>query len=213
MLNEKLIKANFFLKRKTFELNVDLTFKGEGITVIQGPSGSGKTTLLRCIAGLEKPKNGYLEVNGKVWQDKITFIPTYKRNIGYVFQGDSLFPHLSVQDNILFGLIERKVIPDFLEEIISILGIEHLLQRNSQELSGGEKQRIAIARAFAVRPEVLLMDEPLSSLDQERKAEILPCIQQVSNILGASVIYVTHDPVEANFLAQEKLILSSGFVS
>ena len=212
MHDKSSIQARFKIKRCGFSLDVDLSLPGRGITVLQGSSGSGKTTVLRCIAGLLRPDEGLLIVNGKIWQDSQLFLPTYQRPIGFVFQEDSLFEHLTAKENILLGCRERRRVPADLMPLIQILGINHLLQRYPAELSGGERQRVAIARALAVKPEVLLMDEPLSSLDTRRKAEILPYLEQIRDCNLMPIIYVTHDQTEAARLADCLIELQDGRV-
>ena len=210
MSDRNSILARFRLQREGFELDVDLRLPGRGITVIQGSSGSGKTTILRCMAGLEQPDEGFLQVNGKVWQDDQQFLRTYQRPIGYVFQEDRLFDHLTARDNALFGCRDRRFIPAELMPVIEILGINHLLRRYPSELSGGERQRVAIARALAVAPELLLMDEPLSSLDTQRKSEILPYLEQIRDFNRMPIVYVTHDHNEAARLADCLVMLEAG---
>lgn len=206
------IRARFLLTRPSFTLDVDLALAVNGITVLQGESGCGKTTVLRCLAGLEKPNKGFLQVNGTTWQDDTIFLPTHKRSIGYVFQEDSLFEHLTVQRNILFGCKDKRHIPSDLMPLVQILGISPLLGRMPQELSGGERQRVAIARALAINPDILLMDEPLSSLDSNRKSEILPYIEQIRDSHKLPIVYVTHDRFEATRLATELIELHAGKV-
>lgn len=206
------IHARFHLKRVGFRLDVDLKLPGRGISVLQGASGSGKTTVLRCMAGLEHPDQGFLQVNGRVWQDNQLFIPAYKRPIGYVFQEDSLFEHLTAKSNILIGCDQRREVPSTLMPLIEMLGLGHLLQRYPSALSGGERQRVAIARALVVEPEVLLMDEPLSSLDTQRKSEILPYLERIRNSNLMPIIYVTHDQTEAERLADCLIELQDGRV-
>jgi molybdate transport system ATP-binding protein len=212
MHDKSSIQARFKIKRCGFSLDIDLNLPGRGITVLQGSSGSGKTTVLRCMAGLLRPDEGLLTVNGKIWQDSQLFLPTYQRPIGFVFQEDSLFEHLTAKENILLGCRERRRVPADLMPLIQILGINHLLQRYPAELSGGERQRVAIARALAVKPEVLLMDEPLSSLDTRRKAEILPYLEQIRDCNLMPIIYVTHDQTEAARLADCLIELQDGRV-
>lgn len=207
-----MIHARFLLNRPCFKLDVDLRLPGQGITVFQGASGSGKTTVLRCMAGLVQPDQGYFRVRDNIWQDDRRFLPTYKRPMGYVFQEDSLFAHLTAQSNILFGCANRKSIPVNLLPLIEVLGIGHLLHRFPAELSGGERQRVAIARALAVQPEILLMDEPLSSLDSQRKGEILPYLEQIKDLNLMPIVYVTHDHIEAARLADCLVVLQDGSV-
>ena len=212
MRDRDLIDARFKIERPGFTLDVDLCMPGGGITVFQGSSGSGKTTILRCMAGLEKPDEGFLKVKGNIWQDHHIFLPTHKRPIGYVFQEDSLFDHLTAKENILFGCRECSYVPKDLVPLIEILGINHLLHRHPNELSGGERQRVAIARALAVKPDILLMDEPLASLDSRRKAEILPYLEQIRDFNLMPIIYVTHDETEAARLANFVVKLDAGRV-
>jgi len=208
------ITARFQLNYGDFILDVDLQLPGTGITVLFGSSGSGKTTLLRCIAGLQHAPQGLLEINGNVWQDseKNLFLPTHKRALGYVFQEANLFPHLTVAGNLQFGLkrIAKKADAIDLQLILELLGIEHLLKRMPNRLSGGERQRVAIARALALNPEILLMDEPLASLDFKRKQEILPFLSRLHQTLNIPVLYVTHSQQEVAQLADTLVILEGG---
>jgi len=207
------IEARFHIKRSGFTLDVDLKIAGRGVTALFGHSGSGKTTLLRCIAGLERPSGGYLSVNGDVWQDSRYFRPVYKRPLGYVFQEASLFDHLTVFGNLCYGMKRvRGEEQTNLDKAITLLGIGHLLKRKPAGLSGGEKQRVAIARAIAVSPRILLMDEPLASLDNKRKQEILPYLQQLRDELDIPVIYVSHHPDEVAQLADNLVIMENGSV-
>ncbi len=210
------IQVRFQLDYGAFQLAVDLSLPGFGITVLFGHSGSGKTTLLRCIAGLEHAPQGFLEINGKIWQDseKGLFVPTHKRSLGYVFQEANLFPHLSVAGNLQFGLkrIGKSSRPDDLQQILELLGIDHLLYRMPDKLSGGERQRVAIARALALNPEVLLMDEPLASLDLKRKQEILPYLNRLHQETNIPILYVTHSQQEVAQLADYLVVLEEGRV-
>ena len=211
-----IIKARFELSYDDFKLDVDLTWPSTGVTVLFGHSGSGKTTLLRCIAGLEQAPKGYLEINGRVWQDseRNVFLPTYKRPLGYVFQEANLFSHLSVLANLHYGLkrIKNNLGLIKLNQIIELLGIGHLLTRMPNNLSGGERQRVAIARALALNPEILLMDEPLASLDFKRKQEILPYLSRLHQQLDIPVVYVTHSQEEVAQLADTLVILEDGCI-
>jgi molybdate transport system ATP-binding protein len=210
------INARFILDYAPFRLEVDLSLPGSGISVLFGPSGSGKTTLLRCIAGLERPEQGYLAVNGAVWQDSCRgfFLPPHKRALGYVFQEANLFPHRTVYGNLCFGLkrIGLKPAEAGLEQTVELLGIGHLLDRMPERLSGGEKQRVAIARALILKPDILLMDEPLAALDFQRKQEILPYLTRLHEALAIPVLYVTHSQQEVAKLADHLVIMNSGAV-
>ena len=210
------IRATFQRQLSDFSLDVALDLPGRGVTAIFGSSGSGKTTLLRCVAGLERTPHGYLKVNDQVWQDHATglFVPVYQRPLGFVFQEASLFAHLNVQRNLDYGLrrvpsADQRVA---LSQAIELLGIEKLLQRQPDTLSGGERQRVAIARAIATSPRVLLMDEPLASLDMQRKAEVLPYLERLHEELDIPVLYVSHAPDEVARLADHLILLESGRV-
>ena len=209
------ISARFNLNYEAFRLDVDLCLPGTGISVLFGPSGSGKTTLLRCIAGLQSATQGFLEINGKVWQnsERGIFLPTHKRPLGYVFQEANLFPHLTVAGNLQFGLKRtgRSANTD-LQHILELLGIDHLLKRMPDRLSGGERQRVAIARALALNPEILLMDEPLAALDFKRKQEILPFLSRLHRELNIPVLYVTHSQQEVAQLADHLVVMADGKV-
>ena len=206
------IRARFKLDYRGFSLDVDLSLPGRGVTVLFGHSGSGKTTLLRAIAGLEQVAGGFLEVNGVVWQDATTFLPTHRRPLGYVFQEASLFHHLSIRRNLEYGMrrvphAARKV---SLDQAVELLGIAPLLDRMPDKLSGGEKQRVAIARALATSPRILLMDEPLAALDLKRKQEILPYLERLHDELDIPVLYVSHAPDEVARLADHLVVLEQG---
>ncbi len=202
--------------RQGFELNIDLALPADGITVLFGASGSGKTTLLRCVAGLERAQQGLVQIGSDVWQDHTTgrFLPTWQRPLGYVFQEASLFEHLTVTANLHFGL-KRAAAPgaaQALNAAIDLLGITPLLQRMPAQLSGGERQRVAMARALATQPRLLLLDEPLASLDQARKQEILPWLERLRDELRTPMLYVTHSAEELSRLANHLVVLDQGRV-
>lgn len=208
------IRARFRLDRRDFLLDVDLDLPGHGVTALFGPSGSGKTTVLRCVAGLERAPAGDLVVNGEVWQDAATFLPAHRRSLGYVFQEASLFAHLSVRDNLAYGMKRARPAPEpaVLDHVVDLLGIGPLLPRRPDTLSGGERQRVAIARALAVWPRLLLMDEPLAALDVARKGEILPFLERLRDELDIPVLYVSHAPDEVARLADHIVVLDAGRV-
>ena len=208
------LRADFQLTLGEFKLEAKLALPAKGITGIFGHSGSGKTTLLRCIAGLERVPNGYVSVAGEVWQDQSVFLATHRRPLGYVFQEASLFSHLTVRGNLEYGLRrlpmqERKV---YLEQAVDMLNLDDLLERMPEKLSGGERQRVAIARAIAVSPRLLLMDEPLASLDQSKKHEILPYLEVLHDELDIPILYVSHSADEVAKLADHLVVMERGKV-
>ncbi len=207
-----LIEAKFKMSYPGFALDVKLNLPVKGVTVVFGPSGSGKTTFLRCLSGLERAPSGYLKIAGQVWQDESNgvFIPIHQRKLGLVFQDSRLFPHLSIQQNLLYGYqrtLERNL---HLDEVVQVLGLAALLNRYPDKLSGGERQRVAIGRALLTSPKLLLMDEPLASLDMQLKAEIIPFIKRIEDEFETPIIYVTHSMNEVLQLVDTMVILKSG---
>jgi molybdate transport system ATP-binding protein len=190
---------------------------GTGITALFGRSGSGKTSLVNALAGLLRPDAGRISLDGTVLYDRAAGIdmPPQRRRIGYVFQDARLFPHLTVRRNLLYGRWFRR--PDAhaptLEEVVDLLGIAPLLARRPGALSGGEKQRVAIGRALLASPRLLLMDEPLASLDAERKSEILPYIERLRRETGLPIVYVSHAIDEVARLADDVAIMSEGRIA
>lgn len=214
--NSPLIEACFRVDYEAFSLDVDLRLPGRGVSALYGHSGSGKTTCLRCLAGLAPVSRGHLRVNGEVWLDTEAgvAVPTHRRSLGYVFQEASLFAHLTVRRNLEFGLkripvSQRRV---DLAQAAELLGITHLLARMPAGLSGGERQRVGIARALLTSPRLLLMDEPLASLDIARKQEILPYLERLHDELDIPVVYVSHSPDEVARLADHLVLLDAGRV-
>jgi molybdate transport system ATP-binding protein len=198
----------------TFALDVTCDIPTQGITGLFGRSGSGKTTLLRCIAGLERTARAQIEFNGELWQDAGRFLPTHRRAVGYVFQESSLFPHLDVRGNLEFGL-RRVPAPQRrlgFDQAVALLDLSALLRQRAPRLSGGERQRVAIARALLTSPQLLLMDEPLSNLDQSSKAEILPHLERLRDSLAIPIIYVSHALGEVMRLADHLVLLEAGRV-
>ncbi|MET0094366.1 MAG: molybdenum ABC transporter ATP-binding protein [Sedimenticola sp.] len=207
------IEARFRISRRDFTLDAALSIPDRGVTALYGPSGCGKTTLLRAMAGLEHDPDGLFLINGETWQDGNRFTPPHQRALGYVFQEASLFAHLDVRRNLEYGLKRQKGTARVsLEKAIDLLGIGHLLARRPHQLSGGERQRVAIARALAISPRILLMDEPLSALDRERKQEILPYLESLHDELEIPVIYVSHAPDEVARLADHLVLMEAGEV-
>ncbi len=205
------IAARFELSYPGFTLDVDLDLPGRGVTALFGPSGCGKTTVLRCIAGLERGE-GRLGVNGETWQDGRTFLPAHKRSIGYVFQDARLFAHLDVRGNLDFGRRRTGSAAQGVsrDTVVDLLDVGPLMSRLPPRLSGGEQQRVAIARALLTTPRLLLMDEPLASLDQARKQEILPYLERLRDELEIPIIYVSHAPDEVARLADHLVIMAGG---
>ena len=206
-----MIECKIKVQLESFMLDANFSIPDRGITVVFGPSGSGKTTLLRAIAGLEKSDKGFLKIGDSVWQKGENFLPTHKRQIGYVFQDAALFDHLDVKGNLNF-VIKRAIglKEDFIESIHNLLEIKTLLNRKTTQLSGGEKQRVAIARALLTNPKILLLDEPLSALDLKRKNEILPYLDSIHNDLEIPILYVTHSQDEMSRLADHLLLIEDG---
>ncbi|MBX3584658.1 MAG: molybdenum ABC transporter ATP-binding protein [Rhizobiaceae bacterium] len=200
----------------TFELDIQFESNGR-LTAVFGPSGSGKTSLVNLIAGLLEPQEGRIAADGRVLVDtgKGIFVPRHKRRIGYVFQDARLFPHMTVSQNLRYG---RFFVPTSerygdVEGVVRLLGIGHLLERRPNSLSGGEKQRVAIGRALLASPRLLLMDEPLASLDDQRKAEIMPYVEQLRDEAGIPIVYVSHSLAEVARLATDVVVLDAGRVA
>ncbi|MGD2082982.1 MAG: molybdenum ABC transporter ATP-binding protein [Chromatiales bacterium] len=208
------LEADLELRRGGFALRAAFSAPSRGVTAVFGPSGCGKTTLLRVIAGLEPGARGRLRVGGETWQDGRRFVPPHRRALGYVFQEPSLFSHLCVRDNLAYAAKrvpagERRVAMD---EAVGLLALEGLLERDPGALSGGERQRVAIARALLASPRLLLMDEPLASLDQGSKAEILPFLERLHDGLALPLLYVSHAPDEVARLADRVVLMEEGRV-
>ncbi len=197
-----------------FSLDAELDLPVEGVTALFGSSGSGKSTLLRLIAGLDRVAGNRITVEAEIWQDDArgVFVAPHRRAIGFVFQETHLFPHLSVAANIAYGLKRsgRRRQRFSLDQVVGILDLGGLLERAPAGLSGGERQRVAIARAVLTSPRLLLMDEPLASLDADRKAEILPFIERLGHDLGMSILYVSHAIEEVLRLASTLALIDKG---
>jgi molybdate transport system ATP-binding protein len=189
---------------KTFELNNE-------ILIFYGASGSGKTTILNCIAGLKNPDSGIIKLKDKTYFSSKTKInvPPFKRKIGYIFQDYALFPHLNVLDNIKYSKKNINIEDTKLNKIINKCHVEHLTNRYPNTLSGGEKQRVALARALMIEPDLLLLDEPLSSVDNEMKIMLMREIKMIQKEWQIPFIYVTHSKNEARFLGNKLLSFNS----
>jgi molybdate transport system ATP-binding protein len=197
---------------------LETRFAGDGrLTALFGPSGSGKSSLINIIAGLARPDRGRVVVDGRVLVDteKRIFVPTHKRRVGLVFQDARLFPHMNVAANLRYGRFFTPAGERYAEQeaVVDLLGIAHLLDRRPSGLSGGEKQRVAIGRALLASPRLLLMDEPLASLDEARKAEILPYVERLRDETKIPIVYVSHSVAEVARLASEVVVLAAGKVA
>jgi molybdate transport system ATP-binding protein len=197
---------------------LDAAFEsGGGLTALFGRSGSGKTSLVNAVAGLIRPQRGHIVVDGEVLTDTASgaFVPARRRHVGYVFQEGRLFPHLTVRQNLLYGywFASRRGRPGEVEHVINLLGLGELLGRRPANLSGGEKQRVAIGRALLAQPRLLVMDEPLASLDEARKTEILPYIERLRDEFAIPIVYVSHAIAEVTRLATTLVVMSEGRVA
>lgn len=197
---------------EAFALQVSFVLASHGITVLWGASGLGKTTLLQCLAGLLRPDAGRIACREAVWFDaeRGVCLAPERRRLGYVFQDVRLFPHLSVRSNMLFGRRFRGPSRVSFEDVVALLGLGRLLHRTPSDLSGGEKQRVAVGRALLACPELLLMDEPLTGLDRGKREEIMAYVKAIPERFGVPVLYVTHSDAERRFLADRVLNLEDG---
>jgi len=203
------------VKKSLGAINVTAAFESRGgVTALFGRSGAGKTSLINMIAGLLKPDQGRIELDGETLDDtaRRIHVPPHRRRIGYVFQDARLFPHLSVAQNLDYGRRMNGLAVDPAEQtrITTLLDLGDLLQRRPGKLSGGEKQRVALGRALLSRPRLLLLDEPLGSLDEERKSDILPYLIRLRDEGGVPMVYVSHDPSEVRRLATKVIRVQDG---
>jgi molybdate transport system ATP-binding protein len=202
------------MQHRFAEIEIDIAFTAPtpGVTVLFGPSGSGKSTVIAAVSGLLRPDRGHVSLDGEVLADSghRVWLPPEKRRIGLVFQDARLFPHLSVQANLRYGL--RRAPPGRIgfDDVVDLLGISHLLARQPHTLSGGEKQRVGIGRALLSQPRLLLLDEPLASLDDARRADILPFLLRLKTSLRLPMLYVTHSLAELSLLADHVVLLEGG---
>jgi molybdate transport system ATP-binding protein len=199
------------------EFSLDASFTTEGgVTAIFGRSGSGKTTLINIIAGLLRPEQGRVVLDGEVLLDAArgANVPACRRRIGYVFQDGRLFPHLTVRQNLIYGrwFAPREQRQNSFDAAVDMLALGPLLKRGTTKLSGGEKQRVAIGRALLASPRLLLMDEPLSSLDQQRKLEVVPYLERLRDQAKVPIIYVSHSVPEVSRLATTVVLIEDGRV-
>jgi len=196
----------------SIRMDVEFEVRTPGVTALFGPSGSGKSTIINAAAGLLRPDECRIVIDGQVLGDTASgiWLPPERRRLGLVFQESRLFPHMSVATNLRFGLRRAGKGPIRFEEIVELLGIGALLARRPHTLSGGERQRVAIGRALLAQPHLLLMDEPLASLDAARKAEIMPYLTRLKTALALPILYVTHAFDEVAQLADSIVLLDSG---
>jgi molybdate transport system ATP-binding protein len=214
----KLIVLRVDVFKQLGEFSVDVAFTSEGrVTGLFGSSGAGKTSLVSMIAGLVQPDRGIIAVDSAVLYDGNAriHVPPHRRRIGYVFQDARLFPHLSVMQNLDYGRRMNKLVRDAVAEtrITDMLDIGHLLNRRPGGLSGGERQRVALGRALLSQPRLLLLDEPMGALDEERKAEILPYLKRLRDAGDVPMVFVSHDADEMRQLATQVVMLKRGRVA
>lgn len=199
-----------------FHLDVRLQL-GFGLTALVGPSGAGKTTVLNVVAGVLRPDRGVVRLDQEVLADSVarTWLPPHRRRIGYVFQETRLFPHLTIRQNLLYGRWFRRRLPGGIgpDEVIELLNLGPLLPRRPSRLSGGEKQRVALGRALLARPKLLLLDEPLASIDQAHRAEILPYLDRIRAEHVVPAVYVTHTWAEVAARADHVVELRNGLLA
>ena len=205
------------VEKKLGAFTLNALFSGEsGVTALFGASGAGKTSLVNMIAGLVRPDRGHIAIDGKTLFDAAARIdvPAWRRRIGYVFQEGRLFPHLTVRHNLIYGRWMGGHAADEADfaRVVELLDIGALLERRSGKLSGGERQRIAVGRALLMRPRLLLLDEPLASLDAGRKGEILPYLKRLRDEAKVPMVYVSHDAAEVREIASRVVLLDGGKV-
>jgi len=199
------------------DFRLDASFISDSrVTAIFGPSGSGKTSVLNVIAGLLRPERGRAVVDGAVLMDSAAgiFVPAYRRRVGYVFQESRLFPNLSVKSNLLYGRFFARQDDRYalIDEVVDLLDLSSLLHRGIQALSGGERQRVAIGRALLASPRLLLLDEPLASLDEKRKQEVMPFLERLRDQAHVPIVYVSHVLAEIERLSGTVVTMAAGRV-
>ena len=205
------------VERQLGEFAIDAAFEAAGVTALFGPSGSGKTSIINMIAGLMTPDRGRILIDGEPMFDSAAGInvPAWRRRVGCVFQEGRLFPHLSVKRNLDYGrwMAGHDSDPKAFAHVVELLDIARLLDRRPGKLSGGERQRVAVGRALLMKPRLLLLDEPLASLDAARKADILPYLERLRDEARVPMIYVSHDAAEVKRLATRVVIVDAGQVT
>jgi molybdate transport system ATP-binding protein len=214
----ELIMLRVNVSKQLGDFKLDAAFESEGrVTGLFGSSGAGKTSLINMIAGLLRPDRGNIAIDGEVLDDMTSrvHVPAHRRRIGYVFQDIRLFPHLDVRENLDYGRRMNGLTEDSVrrKRVTELLDIGALLDRRPGKLSGGERQRVALGRALLAQPRLLLLDEPLGSLDEERKEEILPYLVRLRDEAGIPMVYVSHDAAELRQLATQIVMLKRGQVT
>ncbi|MCR1974348.1 ATP-binding cassette domain-containing protein [Clostridium sporogenes] len=207
-----MIKLDIVKSLNHFDLQCKLTL-GNEVVALQGSSGSGKTTILDCIAGIRTPDKGIIKIDNKIVfsSSENINLPIKDRHIGYLFQNYALFPHMTVEENILFGVKNQKNYDiSYIKYITETFKIEHLKDRKPNQISGGEKQRVALARALAIKPNVLMLDEPFSALDKDTKEVVYKEFMEYKKKFKISIILVTHNSYEAELLADRSIIVHEG---
>lgn len=203
-----------------FSLDVEYSFE-KGVLVIQGESGAGKTTVLNCISGLKKPDQGKISIEEELVFDEGLNIPVKKRQIGYLFQNYALFPNMTIEKNVIYGMknkreyrnrTRRKALLEYADYVMESFGITHLKKRYPHNISGGEKQRVALARAIVTKPKLLLLDEPFSALDIKTKETVYEEFVSFKETLGVPTILITHDPRESQMFADHKIFMKDGLI-
>jgi iron(III) transport system ATP-binding protein len=189
-------------------INLDIQ-EGERVSIL-GPSGCGKSTLLRLIAGLEKPSQGEIKIKGIKASSRENLLPPERRNVGLVVQDKALFPHLSVYSNICFGIKKNKTKDDIASELLTLFKIENLKSKYPHEISGGEQQRVALARSLATNPDLLMLDEPFSALDKDLKETLYSEISLVFSERKSTILLVTHDQKEAELMTERQIMMEKG---
>ncbi|TNH05459.1 molybdenum ABC transporter ATP-binding protein ModC [Testudinibacter sp. TR-2022] len=207
-----MLEINVKKQLGSLALSANLQIPSNGVTALFGLSGSGKSSLINLVSGLSTPDQGYIQLNNRTLVDTTRKInlPPEQRHLGYVFQDARLFPHYTVKGNLAYG--KKNVSKAVYQEIIELLGIEHLLKRYPLTLSGGEKQRVAIGRALLTQPQMLLMDEPLAALDLPRKQELLDYLDRLAKEIKIPILYVSHSLEELLRLAQRVILMEQGKV-
>jgi molybdate transport system ATP-binding protein len=208
------MSLSILLRHRFSSVQMDMAFEvpTPGLTALFGPSGAGKSTIISAAAGLLRPDECRIEIDGRVLADtdSLVWLPPERRSMGLVFQDARLFPHMSVATNLRFGLRRAAAGPVQFDDVVDLLGIRALLPRRPHTLSGGERQRVAIGRALLAQPHLLLMDEPLASLDTARKAEIMPYLTRLKKALKLPILYVTHSLEEVAQLADSLVLIDAG---